>query len=403
MSRVLKGAVAATLILAACGGSAGHSTAITKAPQPAETTTTATTTLPGRLAVIDAAGEVATLQPDGSSLQLLTSDAGSVTHFQAVWSPNDGRLAWGETSASGSALVIRDEQSIETVSFPTPPFFSMWSPDGSRIGSLHGAAGGLQLKVIDTETGAASTAMAGAPLYFSWGPDGSRFVSHVGGTGLFLVGGETVTVVTETVGDFQTPVWADSGVFYVEGGELVVDDLAAGARSLARLAGPASFVADPQGSRLAVQVINPDAPAVFASLSAIPDVPSNAVVVLDPETGSMDVVWREVSAGFFWSPDGRSLLIAARGGAGSREMRWAVWRDGEIVLQTEFVPPDTLVRDVLPFFDQYAQAWQPWSPDSEAFAFAGAVGGQDGVWVQRLDGTGAEWVTDGDWVAWSSG
>ncbi len=55
------------------------------------------------------------------------------------------------------------------------------------------------------------------------------------------------------------------------------------------------------------------------------------------------------------------------------------------------------------FFDQYAQAWRPWAPDSSAFAFVGTIGGMTGVRVQNLDDGEPLFLTEGEWVAWSAG
>jgi TolB protein len=60
-----------------------------------------------------------------------------------------------------------------------------------------------------------------------------------------------------------------------------------------------------------------------------------------------------------------------------------------------------MLQDTFPFFPQYAQSISFWSPDSSAFAFAGLVDGDDGIWVQHLDEDAPTMVSDGVWVAWS--
>jgi hypothetical protein len=76
-----------------------------------------------------------------------------------------------------------------------------------------------------------------------------------------------------------------------------------------------------------------------------------------------------------------------------------VWTaDGTKTDYAEFLPSVVMVRDMLPFFPQYAQSMSYWSPDSTAFVYAA----DDGIWVQELDGARPNNVSDGSWVAWSS-
>ena len=67
------------------------------------------------------------------------------------------------------------------------------------------------------------------------------------------------------------------------------------------------------------------------------------------------------------------------------------------------MPAPGLLRDLVPFFDQYAQSMTLWSPDGSAFAFPGVVDGEDGIWVQELAGADPRRIAGGSWVAWSSG
>ena len=60
-----------------------------------------------------------------------------------------------------------------------------------------------------------------------------------------------------------------------------------------------------------------------------------------------------------------------------------------------------MLQDTFPFFPQYAQSLSFWAPDSSAFAFAGQVEGQGGIWVQDLAEDSPTMVSDGTWVAWS--
>ncbi len=407
----VRATVAFALVAAACSGTGTAATLTTATVAPDATTTTiappTTTTVPpvapGRLVVIDESGDVVTMRPDGSDLQRLTDDGAEVDHRQPLWSPSDERLVWTETIATGFSLVLYEDG--ETVSIPMPalPFFSMWSPDGTRIGVLHAATnGGLELEIVDVSEVTADVVATGAPFYFSWSPDGTQIVSHVGATNLSVLGADGVSALGETAGDFQTPSWTADGIVHIADGALAVQSPDGNLVRIATVVGPTTIVAGPSGERIAVQVFGPEDPGIFAALGPIPEIPPNAVVVIDPDTGRIEVASSRPSFGFFWSPDGESLLILV---AGDREgeVEWWVWSDGEITTRVAFTPTASLVRDLLPFFDQYAQAWRPWAPDSSAFAFVGAIDGITGIRVQDVEGGELLFLTEGDWVAWSAG
>lgn len=405
---LVRAAAAFALVLAACTGSDSTTTTTTTTTTPVASTTAPTpgTTVAdpgvGRLVVIDVEGNVVTMRPDGTERRTLTDD-GAVGHRQPLWSPADDRLVWADTTATGFALVVSEGADLVSIPMPAMPFFYMWSPDGARIGVLHNAAGGgLELEIVDATAGTTEVVATGAPYFFSWSPDGTQIVSHVGAGTLSILGADGVTPLGSTAGDFQTPSWTAAGILHLDDGALVLRDPDGDAVRIATVSGPATIVAAPYGERIAVQVLSPDDPSVFAAFQSIPEIPANAVAVLDPVTRSIEVASGRTSFGFFWSPDGASLLMlvsADREG----ELEWWVWRDREIITRVAFIPTAPLVRDLLPFFDQYAQAWRPWAADSSAFAFVGTINGTTGVWVQDLDGVEPRFVIEGDWVAWSAG
>ena len=400
-------AVALALVLVACSGtgprsrtSASDTTPTSSAAAPSEASVAG-----GTLVVVDGAGDIVTMRPDGSQRHALTDDGGVVGYRQPLWSPISDDLVWAADDAAdaGSAIVISDGVDLVSIAMPALPIFSMWSPDGSRIAVLHdGSGGGLDLEIINLATGDNSVVSVGAPFYFAWSPDGDLIAGHLVGQLLGLVGEDGITPIAATAGDFQAPVWTDSGIFYFEGGSLVVRaDPEAEVRAIAGVTGPGTMVATPVGNRLAVQIVGSDEPGVFAALQTLPEIPAGAVIVLDVETGSIDVAAGRTSFGHFWSPDGDALLLLVAAST-EGELEWWVWRDGVITTRVAFAPAASLVRELLPFFDQYAQAWSPWAPDSSAFAFVGTIGSTTGVWVQELGTADPQFVSDGDWVAWSA-
>ena len=81
------------------------------------------------------------------------------------------------------------------------------------------------------------------------------------------------------------------------------------------------FVANPQGSHVALQTAG-GLPAISVGLVEIADVPNDSLVVVDVETGTFDVVSNDPTLGFFWSPDGRSLLAFRPTANGVRAIVW---------------------------------------------------------------------------------
>lgn len=337
---------------------------------------------------------------DGASERL--TDGPGERRWQPLWSPDGTRLAWGESGATGFALVVTDGDTTSRIPMDALPFFSMWSPDGETIATLHNGSTGLDLEVVDVAARTTEVTVSGAPLYFAWKPDGSALVNHVGGASLGIQDSTGSIVLAATDGDFQAPWWVDSGIVSVERGELVLRDGSGSTKGLASLAGPTSIVAAPTGNRVALRVFGGDQDAtVLAAFEQVPEIPRDAVVVLDYAANTIEIASDGPAFGFFWSPDERSLLILAPAET-EGEVEWIVWSDGKVLSRVSSAPSIPFLRDVVPFFDQYAQAWTPWSPDSESFAFVGSIDGISGVWVQDLSQESPLFLTAGDWVAWSS-
>jgi hypothetical protein len=174
---------------------------------------------------------------------------------------------------------------------------------------------------------------------------------------------------------------------------------------LATLPGePVFFVANPQGTKVAIEsfITEEEGDGSTVALTPTAEIDANAVSVLDVGTGEVDIASENTSVGYFWSPDGESLLLLQLTGE-TGELDVSVWKDGEISLLTTLIPPLSFFREVLQYFNQYAQSLQLWSPDSSSVALAGSIDGEEGVWVIPTDGSEPSLIFNGEWVAWSYG
>ncbi len=409
--RHLRFVAALVAVTAACTSTSTEEPAVpaSTAPAPSTAATAAPAPAPAdpvdRLIVIDDTGNVVTMAPDGTDIVGVTDDAGDGTfYFQPQWSPDGGSVAWGEGRAGGFALVTTDAAGSSRTTIPTTalPFYLFWSPDSRRVAMLHNSpAGALDFGLVDVAAGTADVVAGGAPFYFSWSPDASSVAAHIGATGFSVLdtaGGRTS--LGSTAEGYQAPQWTPAGILHLDGATVTLREVAGASAALATVPGPVTFVASPDGSRIAIQSIVVDPAGVSVRVQTIPGVPPGVVAVLDVASAEIDVIASEPALGFFWSPDGTSLLVLVPTEAGDR-LEWLVWDGRATTSLGSFVPGVAFLRDVLPFFTQYAQSLRLWSPGSDSFAFVGEIDGERGVWVQRVDGSPPRKVADGSWVAWS--
>ncbi len=381
------------------GTTAGSPFTTTRSDEPEEATVG-----PGRLVILDGNGDIMITNPDGTDRRTITTGVEeSVFYFQPIWSPDSTHIAWGQAKASGFAVGYQDVDEDEATIVPMIdlPFYLYWASDGRSIGALRDGASGLDLELVDVASGTSSILDSGAPFYFSWNPTGDRLVTHVGPDRFKMstTDGDRSTAGT-TGADYYVPQWTEDGILHVDGGALVMET-AEGVRSeVVRVTGFTAFVANPGGTRAAVQSIRTGEAVSFQNVE-IETIPSNRLVVVDIETGEFEVVNEAPALAFFWSPGGESLLIFAPASSGDALVA-LVWTAGSgMSTYGTFLPPNPVARDLLPFFPQYAQSMRFWSPDSTAFAYPGIVDGTSAIWVQQLDHEIPERVSDGNWVSWS--
>ena len=363
--------------------------------------------LTGRLAVLNAEGNLVTLNPDGSGEVVLDQvEAGRSQVRQPTWSPDGSRVAWVHVEVTDDETLEtvlatstdRGTRATETTTGVVVPFYLSWDPTSSRIAYLGGRDADIEIGIVEGERGRATPLDTGQPYYLSWAPEGDEMLVHVGEDRLERLGLDgTLTTVADRPGTFFAPVWTADGATFVyasagaRGQHLVVHDVEArNGSQLVPFDGLVRFVVSPDGQRIAFQILEPQ--------NAQP------LTVIDVRTGETTEIAEGLSGGFFWSPDGERLLYLTPDPDEEQFWyRWGVW-DGTASFTTpRFVPSQLVVEEYLPFFEQYAQSMSLWSPDGSAFAYPGQnEAGELGIWVQSAEPDHAPvLVAEGTFVAWS--
>jgi hypothetical protein len=351
-----------------------------------------------RLIVLGDDGNLRSVAPDGTNVVPFTTDAGPAVQIdQPVASPDGRYVAWVEIRNGQPSVVTasRTGQLLQRVPMGLAPFFLQWDPTSANIAYLGNAAQGLGMGVIQNAVTVPDDVAigGGSPFYLSWSPDGRRLLVHVGQTQLGVTDvGADLRRLDDRPGQFQAPIWLADGrtVYDREHGsrqQLVVVEHGA-PRVLATFTGSVAFDASADGTRLAYRINGGGS--------------QDGLYVRPIDGGTPTLVTRVGAPAFFWSPTGDRLSVLTVTGSGSsRTARWNVWSGDQLVSFETYQPSQTFGERYLPFFDQYAQAFTPWAPDGSAFAFAGVIDGNAGVYVQPADGGAATRVSDGEFVLWS--
>ena len=411
MFRGLTGSVSLLLVLVACTTSTGDttSTAVTTSPvvtastegttaTPATNTPIQTSIGSGRLVVLDGSGDVVVMDPDGSNRVAITDNAGDIAIYsQPIWSPDGAFLAWGQATADGFAVGIQGVEEIlpTTVDTSNLPFYMYWSPNSQHIGVLRNGAVGLDFVMVDVPDASTSVVAGGSPFYFSWSPGSEHVVTHVGADRFETVGPDGAREqLGPTAPGYLVPQWTSAGIFHVVDDGLVVEVVGGERRQLVELGEFTWFVVNRQGTHVALQSTGGD-PGISVGLTEVAAIPGDVVVVLEVATGESEVLTQRPALGFFWSPDGESLRRMTPTDEGIQKSVWGL--RGDTTDYGVFRPSISLIREIVPFFPQYAQSVSFWAPDSMAFAYSA----DDGIWVQGIGGGAPNKVSDGSWVAWS--
>jgi len=340
-------------------------------------------------------GHIYTIDPDGKrriQVSPVTGPGFPGGQFTwPVWSPDGGEVLFSSVleaqgggadvslvrapALGGEQVTIYSDDPLSGGIGSGVPHFAMWSPDGEQVALIAGTGQGLVTLIIDSHTGDFLQGIGfGSPVYFAWSPDSQFLVVHLEDT-LFMYelgangarGRRSVQLSNPTF-NYYAPQFAPSDNRFAYGGDtdagrrvLVWAPNGAPVKDVGKAPGILGFRWSPDGTRLAV-VRGPDE-GLFET-----------VTLISLSDGAEKELLRRRVYGFWWSPDGTKLAVAAVSDSYRLCVDWLIVdvASGRVTpLAVNF--PTNEFRFVLSFFDQYGNASQIWSPDSQSIVVAGAI------------------------------
>jgi hypothetical protein len=114
----------------------------------------------------------------------------------------------------------------------------------------------------------------------------------------------------------------------------------------------------------------------------------------------MQSVSSDLALLYQWDQAGESLLYATLG-AEPATLVWHVWSDGGSVEIGSFTIQPPWFGTLVPFFDQYAQSVQFWSPSGAYVGYPAVAESSPVVVIEPLDGSDPVIIPDATWSAWA--
>ncbi len=386
----------------------------------------------GLIAMLGNDGDLLILEPTGTQVAELT-DHDDRRVAQPTWSPDAQWIAWTELPTVDSpnprlAINTPDADRGAAIDTPFPSFFNSWNPEATRIAMLGPSATGVDLSLVGVDDGALSAdeiaVDSGAGYFFDWvGPD--ALYTHVGpNLGTLTLGEAGPGGANASRGDDEPIGLGFSAPDALSDGTAIVVDTTSGSpvlqrrsfdgsttTALANLTSTAFIVVDPTETFVAVQVLGDLMAAPPTTVTAFrqptdPDLPTmgGGVWVYELSSGEAFQVSDEERRGMFWDPSGTRLLMLAPDGELARWQVWSIDGSSRYTKLAEMSP--MLLRDYLPFYDQFAKSVTFWSPDGSSFVYSALAddgfftifihnASKNGVSTEVAKGPIAVWSPDG--------
>ena len=356
------------------------------------------------IAYVDEAGDLYTIQPDGTGRRQLASGEvlqtiafsgrlvknGRDFYSWPVWSPDSTRLACfrvvAEEAEATDGLYIFEVASSQVLnSYKEPglrPIYAYWAPNGQHLAVLLSGPGALSLGLWPASGGQRPRTVAqGVPFYFDWRADARALLVHNGGdpeakeghsVSLLDVESGKRSLVSRAPAAFGPPSWSSDGKWLAYG-----DAGKNGAKPTLMIAAadgsaPKSFGALPE--KLALEWSPTQPVLAVATSSFVGDPLLDELWLIDVSSGKMRTVLKDQFAAYFWSPNGTRILYA-KPRRDTDLWTWAVLEvgNGKTYEVVDFAPSRPLLQ-VFQYFDQYALSHRLWSPDSQHLVFTGSAG-----------------------------
>jgi Tol biopolymer transport system component len=370
----------------------------------------------GQIVLISLDGNVALSDAAGASLQTVTTDANIDpdkgvlrAYTYPVFSGDAKSLAFvGYATISGTDTLTQtlfvapaapkaNLTRMYTTTNDSIPYVD-WSPDNKTIAFLTISAGKGAMRVVTAAGGQPTVIEEGSSVYWHWRSDSTTLLAHLSGSpatnadahiSIVDIRSNQPAYISSVPGNFKAPHYSPDSHYMLfvartaNNDDLVLADATGKPLcSVAALDAGASFAWSPDGAHIA-WIDN-----------AVPSSNPAALHVLNLASGMVTTPYDQALA-FFWSPDGKRLAVytvvqdgtpTTFGGASTKLDRPAAQTGaGTAVLRIEVMQVDNskkiLVADTIPtramfellrFFDQYAHALTPWSPDGRQLVLTGA-------------------------------
>lgn len=364
--------------------------------------------------------------PDGTELAPLT-DPGT-TNSQPSWAPDGSRIAWvaiddatGQVSIAADRFDRSDFRSADT---GTAPFYLYWDPSASLIAHLGPSTGGTDLGVAEllAEDGPTNRRIdRGQPYFLAWGPDGDELLVHASGFRLDRIDlGEATIIVDEFPANFGAATWLpDDSLMFADIEEdeqflITTGDSGEGRRPLVTYTGALRFVVSNEGNRIAMQAAPSSdedgvvtastdwtlrsgevtmaafqptptpTPEFDDSLDAIDPILPGIPYIMGTFGGEPFALSSNPAIALFPTPDGQAVAWFEAVDGEPEAVTPIIDSNGTQTSLPPIIPSSVLRDEYWPFFDQYSQSHDFWSPSSNLFVYAGRPLGSnepDGIWV----------------------